>query len=65
MTDGILERMDSKKEEFGFNRIEKEIIETENLMINTSFNRIMDKIKSFSSGELQDDATLMILEIKS
>ncbi|MBE2255557.1 MAG: serine/threonine-protein phosphatase [Ignavibacteria bacterium] len=65
LTDGILERMDSKKEEFGYNRIEKEIIETENLSLESGFNRIIDKIKSFSAGELQDDATLMILEIKS
>lgn len=63
-TDGIIETTNSKKEEYGLERLQDIIIKHANQDIDTLMDTIYEDVKTFrANGPVKDDQTLVIIEI--
>jgi CHASE2 domain-containing sensor protein len=64
-TDGLIEARNQKKEEFGLVRIEKILLESENLSAAGLSEKIKKELCAFTAGaEQHDDISLLILEMR-
>ncbi len=64
-TDGIVEAMNSKKELFGFERLEDAVNDYGSLGVDAFMKRFMKELKAFiGEAELSDDYTIMAIKIK-
>ena len=64
-TDGILEAMNDKDEQFGMNRLFEAFKKCKNLPLNAQINIIIANLKAFiGSKALNDDITIMMLRRK-
>ena len=62
-TDGIFEEFNSKKEEFGEERIYKLVTENEHESIDSTIQKILEKLNEFlEEKERQDDITILAIE---
>lgn len=65
-TDGINESLNKEKEEFGYERLEKVLIENHNSTVDEISNEIMKNVSTFVQDSSQhDDITLVLLKWKS
>ena len=62
LTDGIIEVMDEKRNEFGLERIEKILIDNYNESSKRIFDLIMESINKF--GKQKDDQSAIIIKLK-
>ncbi|NLE04958.1 MAG: PP2C family protein-serine/threonine phosphatase, partial [Crenarchaeota archaeon] len=63
-TDGVIEAIDKKEEQFGQHRLLKIIEENHNLQAKEIIKKIEEAVTDFSGGQPQfDDITLMILKV--
>lgn len=60
-TDGITEAENSVEEEFGEERLVKSVVALRNLDAAGMKDRILQSVAEFTSGKLQDDATLVLV----
>ncbi len=64
-TDGIPEATNANKEDYSNERFERIILENKNLDLREFTNSIIDDLQNFTSGsQIQDDITLLIIELK-
>ncbi|MFH0976762.1 MAG: SpoIIE family protein phosphatase [Spirochaetota bacterium] len=64
-TDGIPEASNSAKEHYSNERFEKTILENKNMQLREFTNFIIDDLQNFTGGmQVQDDITLLIIELK-
>jgi phosphoserine phosphatase RsbU/P len=62
-TDGVTEIFNRDLKEFGFDRLNKEILNSKDTSANEIINNIVESTKSFSGSELyRDDFTLVVLK---
>ena len=64
-TDGIIETMDSRQEEYGYDRLKEFIVKNHQLSPSAINDLLMKELKSFKYGNFKDDICLMTMEIKS
>lgn len=62
-TDGVSEAMDAGGELFGEERIEELVVDSKELSAHELQRTIVDAASSFSGGELEDDLTLVVVNI--
>jgi len=62
-TDGITEAMNEKREEFGIKRLEEIIRNNHSLPARDLQAKIIDKINQFTSGNKNDDLTMMVIKV--
>ena len=64
-TDGITEAKNEQKEEYGYDRLKKALIENTQESLNTIKERIIESVHDFNGeSKLDDDYTLLILKFK-
>lgn len=62
-TDGVTEAMNGNLEEFGEERLVQALVSDRQLTAEAFQNRLLDQINEFSSGELEDDVTVLVLAV--
>jgi phosphoserine phosphatase RsbU/P len=64
-TDGIPEALNANREDYSNERFEKVILQSKNLELREFTNYIIDDLQNFTGGsQIQDDITLLIIELK-
>ncbi len=64
-TDGIPEATNANKEDYSNERFERIILQNKNLDLREFTNYIIDDLQNFTSGsQIQDDITLLVIELK-
>ncbi|HNH10794.1 MAG TPA: SpoIIE family protein phosphatase, partial [Leptospiraceae bacterium] len=62
-TDGIFEEFNSKREEFGEERLHSLLVKNQELPINQVFQKILNELDAFLEGKgRQDDLTILGIE---
>lgn len=62
-TDGMVDAMNNEHESYGFDRFSNSIKSNSNNQPNKMIEALMQNMQSFSNGNVQDDVTIVILEI--
>jgi sigma-B regulation protein RsbU (phosphoserine phosphatase) len=64
-TDGVTEVCDAAGEEFGEERLLTVLLENRQLSAGELQARILAEVAKFSGGRFEDDATLVVVEVKA
>ncbi len=63
-TDGVTEAKNEKEEEFGTSRLEKTLLENQNLKAREILDKIYQEVKDFTQGTPgQDDLTMVVIKV--